>query len=92
MKLQVWHIPQIPGKPFTVPVSSVAEGVRVMDILANYDLFQYKNNIKGDYSNASGLSMFEDGLWIDWCNDETDDPRVFVGNELSNREIGECDD
>ncbi len=45
MKLRVWHIPQVPMKPFIVEVGSVEEGVRMMDALADYDAFQYDNNI-----------------------------------------------
>lgn len=33
-KLQVWHIPQIPGKAFNVDVESVTEAVKVMETLA----------------------------------------------------------
>ncbi len=61
-KLRVWHIPQIPGKPFFVDVSSVEEGVRMMSALDDYDAFQYENNIKPDYSNANGLQMFDESL------------------------------
>lgn len=85
MKLRVWWIPQIPGKPFIVPVESVAEGVNIMNILADYDWFQLNNNIKPDYCNAGGLSMFEDGEWIDWCDDETgeSDPQKYINGDAS---------
>lgn len=67
--LRVWHIPQIPGKPFYVPVDSISEGKKVIGILADYDMFQYKNNIKPDYANMSGLERFEmdeeDADWFD---------------------------
>ena len=66
LKLRVFWIPQISMEPFYVDVSSVDEGVKIIDILAKYDLFQYKNNIKPDYSNAGGLEMWEDGEWVDW--------------------------
>jgi hypothetical protein len=82
-KLRVWWIPQVPGKPFYVDVSSVEEGVKIMDVLAGYDQFQLDNNIKPDYANAGGLSIFEDGEWVDWYDDETgeDDPRIFLENK-----------
>lgn len=64
--LQVWWIPQVPGKPFTVAVPSVEEGKRLMDTLARYDQFQLDNNIKPDYSNAGVLTVFEDGEWTDY--------------------------
>lgn len=86
-QLRVWWIPQVPGKPFYVPVDSVAEGVRIMDTLARYDLFQLENNIKPDYANVGGLEMWDldsDGEgtpgWISWYDEETgeDDPEEFL--------------
>ena len=87
-KLRVWWIPQVPMHPFYRPVSSVAEGVLLIDALAAYDEFQFRNRIKPDYSNAGGLQVFDetdqtdspDGSWIDWCDEETgeDDPHVWL--------------
>ncbi|ENL5622924.1 superinfection exclusion protein, partial [Escherichia coli] len=62
MKLRVWHIPQVPMKPFIAEVASVEEGVRLMGALADYDAFQYDNNIKPDYCNANGLEMWDESL------------------------------
>jgi hypothetical protein len=92
MKLQVWWIPQIGcGAIFKVPVETVAEGVKILDTLANYDKFQLDNRIKPDYCNAGGLQMFDpdddtdspEGSWVDWCDDETgeDDPKAFLEYE-----------
>lgn len=69
-KLRVWHIPQVPMKAFHVEVSSVEEGIVVRNALANYDLFQFNNNIKPDYCNASGLQVFEDGEWVEWMSED----------------------
>lgn len=86
-KLRVWWIPQVPGHPFHVPVGTVEEGVKIMDVLAKYDLFQYNNHIKGDYANVGGLEMWEvdsDGEgtpgWTSWCDEETghDDPVEYL--------------
>lgn len=84
-KLRVWHIPQVPGKAFHVHVNTVDEAVLVMNALANYDLFQYNNNIKGDYCNVSGLEMYDESLteedlvdmdlkdkWVEWYLEDTD--------------------
>jgi len=68
--LQVWHIPQIPGKSFLVAVKTPEEAKRVLDILAEYDLFQYAARIKPDYSNAGGLTVFESGEWVEWENED----------------------
>lgn len=76
----VWWIPQIPMKAFEVEVPTFEEGVRLLDTLGNYDLFQFENKIKPDYANMGGLMMNENGEWVDWYDEETgeDDPRVFA--------------
>lgn len=78
-ELRVWWIPQVPMQPFYVPVSSVAEGVKIMDVLAEYDLFQLRRHVKPDYCNVGGLQMLEDGEWVDWyTEDGDDDPRAWL--------------
>lgn len=68
-KLRVWHIPQV-GHNATIyiPVETLEEGKKVLDILACYDLFQYENKIKPDFANASGLEMLNEEIqeWEDW--------------------------
>lgn len=77
--LRVWWVPQIPGKAFYVPVSSIAEGRRLETILADYDLFQLHNNIKPDYCNAGGMSRYEEdpdnvsGTGFDWFDIDDDE-------------------
>lgn len=63
--LRVWWIPQVSGKPFLVPIETFKEGARIMDILANYDIFQFDNNIKPDYSNTGGIEAFDGKEWTD---------------------------
>lgn len=71
MKFRVWHIPQVPMKAFYVEgIQSPDEGKMVIDLLASYDLFQYENNIKPDYSNASGLEVLRDDKWVDWEDED----------------------
>lgn len=75
-------------KSFKVEVGTVLEGVKIMQVLADYDAFQFDNNIKPDYSNAGGLQMFDpsddtdspEGSWVDWYDEESgeDDPVAFV--------------
>ena len=73
-KLRVWWIPQIPlNNSFYVEVATPQEAKKVLDILADYDLFQLKNNIKPDYSNAGGLEVFEDGEWSEWYSENDED-------------------
>lgn len=86
MKLRVWHIPQIPGKAFYIPVNDVREAKKVMDILAAYDLFQLDNNIKPDFSNVSGVQQFDelDKEWYDWDVETEDDYFDNVNEYLKN--------
>jgi hypothetical protein len=58
-------------KAFHVEVSSPKEAVKVISVLADYDLFQYNNNVKPDYANVSGLEVFEDGDWCEWYDEKT---------------------
>lgn len=78
----------MPMKSFKVEVGTVSEGVKIMQVLADYDAFQIDNNIKPDYSNAGGLQMFDpfddrdspEGSWVHWYDEESgeDDPVAFV--------------
>lgn len=82
LKLRVWWIPQIPGTSFTVAVDSVAEGEKLLKILADYDTFQFEHNVKPDYCNAGGLLIFDpdddtdspEGSWIDLDAYTSDQP------------------
>jgi hypothetical protein len=75
--LRVWHVPQVPGKAFHVSVASPKEAKKILDTLANYDLFQLKHRIKPDYCNAGGLERYDAGNgdgepgWCEWCDEET---------------------
>ena len=87
MKLRVYHMPQVGcGCPmFHVPVSSVEEGKKMLDVLSVYDLYQLENNIKPDYSSMNGLEMFdeEEQEWISWEDEEscTDDVDEYLEND-----------
>ncbi len=79
--MRVWWIPQVPMEAFNVDVANLAEGVKIMDVLADYDAFQFENNVKGDYCNVGGIVVLDDdGEWVDWFDDETDEdnPRAFL--------------
>jgi len=78
-QLKVWWIPQIPGKPFLVMVDDLKQAKLLLDTLANYDRFQFDNNIKPDYSNVGGLEIWDEDLdpdehgskWSTWYDPET---------------------
>lgn len=72
-KLRVCHYPQIPCEPFIIEVEDLKEAYKIMNMLADYDFFQYHSNIKPDYSNMAILEQWdeEEQEWCDWCDDET---------------------
>ena len=69
-------MPQVPGSPFCVMVDTVTEGQRLLQVLAEYDMFQHYHNIKPDYCNAGGLAIWNasDQEWEDF---DPDDPGAF---------------
>ena len=92
--LQVWWVPQVPMAPFDVPVDSVEIGVKIMAVLADYDIFQFEHKVKPDYSNAGGLQRWcadRDGEgepgWEEWYDEETgdDDPLQWVADREANK-------
>lgn len=68
LKMRVWWKPQVPMRSFYVPVENIGEGAKIIQVLTDYDLFQYENRIKPDYSNMGGIEVFNEELnsWEDW--------------------------
>lgn len=91
--LQVWWVPQVPMKSFRVDVATVVEGKLLLDALAQYDLFQFHNNVKPDYSNAGGLQIFDandhgdgpEGSWVDWYCEDGEDIEYYDLEDLRHR-------
>jgi hypothetical protein len=75
MRLRVFHIPQIPGPSFIREVASKAEGELLLDVLADYDAFEFENRIKPDYANVGGIEYFDDdeGSWLSFHDDELEE-------------------
>lgn len=88
MNLRVWHVPQVPGKPFYIPVNDIKEAKKVIDILAAYDLFQLENNIKPDFCNVSGVQQWDEqeNEWYDWDIETEDDYFDSVDEYFENDE------
>jgi len=79
--LRVWHIPQVPMQAFYVPVKNIEEAKKILIVLADYDIFQFENKVKPDYSNAAGLQEFQGGDWTEYCNQDGDDIYQIMRNE-----------
>lgn len=73
-RYRITHYPQIPCKPFTRMVRTPEEGAILAETLAYYDLFQYENNIKPDYSNSTFLEVWnaDEGEWEGWYRESDD--------------------
>lgn len=70
---KVWWIPQVSMKAFEVPVKTVQEGRKLCHILAEYDMFQYVNNIKPDYANMGGVVYRHNVTDWEWHDVPDDD-------------------
>ena len=92
-KMRVWWIPQVGvgKKAFHVPVQSVGEAKKVMDMLAAYDAFQLQNGIKSDYCNTGGLEIYnpETEEYEDWYLETEDDYFYDVDKYLSTTDEAE---
>lgn len=69
-KMRVWWCPQVGmcDKHFYIPVHSVEEAKKIMDVLAYYDCYQMNQHVKGDYANCGGLEVWDETEqeWCDW--------------------------
>ena len=78
MKFRVVWNPQVGSGcgTFEVPVKDREEGLKVADVLAYYDLWQFEHNIKGDYANMGGVVYWakpiseNDDDWFDCPEDD----------------------
>lgn len=78
---RVWWIPQVPMKAFHVKVRTVEEAILILNAFAEYDKFQYENNVKPDYSNAGGLEVLEDGEWSEYYDEDGNDIDEIIRGE-----------
>lgn len=82
-QLKIYWIPQVPMKSFDIPVRNLREGKLLLDVLADYDAFQFENNIKPDYSNTGGLMVLaDDGEWEDWYDDNGDSVETLTDEQI----------
>lgn len=81
-------------KSFEVPVRDIREAALLITSLADYDAFQFQNNIKPDYCNAGGLMVWDEscdpddmggtrtdpprGDWVDWYSEDGEDIGAYM--------------
>ena len=71
-KFRVYHVPQIPMDGFAYEVPTYLEAARLSDALCKYDLFQFENKVKPDYSNISFIEFSKDGEEWESIDDHDD--------------------
>lgn len=73
--LRVWHFSTLGAPVFHIPVSSVLEARKMLNLLAYYDAFMLQNELRGDYSNSGGLEVWneEDRDWEEWYSEDGED-------------------
>lgn len=65
--LEMWFIPDIPGKEFRWKVESGAEAEKLVEVLAAYNRYLHRRGLMDDYeADASGVEIFEDGEWTEF--------------------------
>lgn len=69
--LRVWWKPQVPCASFYVSVKDIWTAHKILEVLADYDLWQLDHNIKPDFSNAGGLEIYDGKEWEEWEEPET---------------------
>lgn len=75
-KMRVWWNPQVGvcDEHFYIPVHSVEEAKKIMDVLAYYDCYQMNQHVKCDYVNCGGLEVWDEieQDWCDWCYEDNE--------------------
>jgi hypothetical protein len=81
-KYRAWYIPQVPGKAFEVETDSLAEAVKIENLLVDFSIFEYDNHIKPDYSDAGGVDEWdeEEGEWSSLDEDEVEEKLRTAGD------------
>ena len=80
-KMRVWWCPQVGAyeKHFHIPVHSVEEAKKIMDVLVYYDCYQMNQNVKGDYANCGGLEVWDE-IEQEWCDWWYEDENNYFDN------------
>lgn len=80
--LRVWWVPQVPMKAFRVPVRTLREAKLLLETLGDYDIFQFDNNVKPDFSNAGGLEVFHAGDWESYYSPDDEELDVLTDKQI----------
>lgn len=59
-KYRAWYIPQVPMKAFEFDTENLLEAKVVLDAIERFSLFEYANNVKPYYCDASGIAEWDE--------------------------------
>lgn len=98
-KMRVWWCPQVGGceKHFYIPVHSIEEAKKIMDVLAYYDCYQMNQHVNGDYANCGGLEVWDEAEqeWCDWWYEDEnhyfDDVDEYIEAMSDKKDVLEAD-
>lgn len=67
-KFKMWYIPQMPMKAFEFKTDTSAEALAALDLITDFSIFEYDNNVKPDYCDMSGISQWDETEqeWFDY--------------------------
>lgn len=66
-RFKAWYIPQVPMHPFEVECETAEQAWDALDLITNFSIFEFENNVKPDYSDVGGVSEWDeaDQEWND---------------------------
>lgn len=67
---RVWYIPQVPGKPFLVTVSTLDSAINILVLLEQFSSWEFHEKIKPDFSDASGIMRYTADGWDEVDSEE----------------------
>ena len=77
-RFKMWYIPQVPMKAFEREFDNIEAAKAALVTVIDFSIFEFENHVKPDYSDAAGISRWEeDGEggfdWFDLDESEWDD-------------------
>jgi len=72
-RFKAWYIPQVPMQAFEREFSDLATAKVVLNAIIDFSIFEFKNRVKPDYSDAAGIAVWDGEDWEDLDDSEWSD-------------------
>jgi hypothetical protein len=77
VEMRICWTPQMPMEPFTYPVPDMETASLLLDVLAQYDRFQFQHKVKPDHAKSGGAEwrhpVLTGGEWVEFDPDDASD-------------------